>query len=925
MPVYNVESFLSEAVESIINQSMDFERHCEIIFINDGSPDNSEKICLEYKKRFPNNIRYIKQENAGPAAARNRGIELAEGKYISMVDSDDRISRNTLEEVSSFFESHYDEIDLVAIKQVFFEARTGEHPLNYKFTSDRIIDLSKNYDEIQMSITSSFIKADILKEYMFEESVGRYAEDSHLMGKILLKNPKFGVVVRPTYFYRKRLDQASSLDTTIKDKFWYLETPVRAWKSLFDIAAKQEGKIPEYIQFMAMYDLQWRFKQATQSVLSPEEVSRYKKLLFSLVAAIDDRVIVAQRQIDVSHKLYILSKKHKTKIINKAEERQGKVFYEGVKIYDRVSDARTVVVDMIEERPDVLEVEGYVQGAVFGGNDLKVIVDGKECKIIKVPRIHKRTYFLDEVIFEPYGFKVVIPKRAGLAYACVEGDENYRLPLVFERFSHLNQMAKMSYWACDGVIVKRFYNYLTITSRTRMRRIAAELQYAVVLARRLKLGVVREFMINWKRSNTFSYGIKNGVDLKTAIMELRWVLIPLKSVVRNLFSLAMRAAYFALRPFYRRPIWIISDRIMAADDSGEILFRYIASRPDVNARIYFAISKKSSEYAALTKYGKVVDYGGVYYKILFLLSDKIISSEAADYVINPFRGYVGDFVDLFRFDFVFLQHGIIKDDISSWLNKYSKNIKLFVTSTKPEYESIINGDYGYGSDIVKLTGLPRYDLLSSHPKKKLILMPTWRDNLAGPIDPITGDRLYNPGFIKSEYYKFYQDLINDQRLLAVFKEYGFTGELYLHPSFKRQIKDFKGNGLFTIKEMPHDYPKAKREGSLLVTDYSSVAFDFAYLKKPVIYTHFDEDSFYKTHTSKVGYFSYEKNGFGPVAYEYNKTVRLITETIEDDCTMPKKYQKRVESFFYKFDRDNSKRVYETIISMKENQLSEGDK
>jgi CDP-glycerol glycerophosphotransferase (TagB/SpsB family) len=313
--------------------------------------------------------------------------------------------------------------------------------------------------------------------------------------------------------------------------------------------------------------------------------------------------------------------------------------------------------------------------------------------------------------------------------------------------------------------------------------------------------------------------------------------------------------------------------------------------------------------------GRLLDYSSLRYKLYFLLSDKVISSHADDYVINPFNGRIDDVIDLYKFDFVFLQHGIIKDDISNWLTRFNKNIKLFITSTKPEYESVLKEDYSYDETVVRLTGLPRHDNLRSEPKNKLILAPTWRDHLAGPLDPATGFKSYNPKFTQSDYYNFYQNLINDSRIDEVLRKHNFTGEFYMHPALQIHIKDFQGTDRLKIMQMPHDYPKLKREGNLLVTDYSSVAFDFAYLKKPILYAHFDEDSFYKNHISREGYFSYEENGLGPVTYDFEQTVVQIVKIIEDGCTMQPKYVKRVEQFFAFGDTNNCRRVYEAILAM----------
>ena len=90
MPIYNVEEFLDESITSVINQTVGFKDNIQIILVNDGSPDNSEEICLKYRALYPDNIIYIKQKNAGVSAARNTGVKYATGKYINFFDSDDK-------------------------------------------------------------------------------------------------------------------------------------------------------------------------------------------------------------------------------------------------------------------------------------------------------------------------------------------------------------------------------------------------------------------------------------------------------------------------------------------------------------------------------------------------------------------------------------------------------------------------------------------------------------------------------------------------------------------------------------------------------------------------------------------------------------------------------------------------------------------
>ena len=97
IPVYNVENYIQQCLESLIRQDLDY-REYELIIVNDGSPDNSENIIKQYIASA-GNIVYIKQDNAGVSVARNRGLDIAKGKYILFVDPDDSIRQNTLKKI----------------------------------------------------------------------------------------------------------------------------------------------------------------------------------------------------------------------------------------------------------------------------------------------------------------------------------------------------------------------------------------------------------------------------------------------------------------------------------------------------------------------------------------------------------------------------------------------------------------------------------------------------------------------------------------------------------------------------------------------------------------------------------------------------------------------------------------------------------
>ena len=106
------------------------------------------------------------------------------------------------------------------------------------------------------------------------------------------------------------------------------------------------------------------------------------------------------------------------------------------------------------------------------------------------------------------------------------------------------------------------------------------------------------------------------------------------------------------------------------------------------------------------------------------------------------------------------------------------------------------------------------------------------------------------------------------------------------------------------------YNEIFNHASLMITDYSSVAFDFAYLKKPLIYYHSDNDYHFDVDKS---YFKYDTMGFGPVCKTHDALKAEIINSIENKCQMEEKYIKRVDGFFKYIDKNNSERVIDAIL------------
>jgi CDP-glycerol glycerophosphotransferase (TagB/SpsB family) len=262
--------------------------------------------------------------------------------------------------------------------------------------------------------------------------------------------------------------------------------------------------------------------------------------------------------------------------------------------------------------------------------------------------------------------------------------------------------------------------------------------------------------------------------------------------------------------------------------------------------------------------------------------------------------------------YIFLQHGITKDDVSNVLGRLNTSFDLFITGAKPEYE-YINSTFGYTNGEVVYTGFARFDdLYEVRTKKQILLMPTWRKKLAwSPVQNL------RDSFMQSEYYHRYQSLISNEELIRELERTGFELIFYPHHEMQQFINCFSTRSVRVViaEEHKFDVQALLKDSAILITDYSSVFFDFGYMDKPVLYYQFDSNDFFKTHY-KQGYFSYELDGFGPVLTEEAEVVDYLKNLIHYNCQVDEEYRQRIKKFFTIKDRNNCERIYESIIQLK---------
>ncbi|MCE7149101.1 bifunctional glycosyltransferase family 2 protein/CDP-glycerol:glycerophosphate glycerophosphotransferase [Campylobacter coli] len=352
-------------------------------------------------------------------------------------------------------------------------------------------------------------------------------------------------------------------------------------------------------------------------------------------------------------------------------------------------------------------------------------------------------------------------------------------------------------------------------------------------------------------------------------------------------------------------IWLLMDRDYEADDNAEHLYRYIMqNHPE--QEIVFALRKESSDWERLEKEGfNLVEFESFEFERIIKKASKVISSHADEYLIRH--------VTLTQ-QFVFVQHGVIMNDLSRWLN--SKKINLFITSTRAEYDSIANNynRYKFGKKEVLLTGLVRHDVLLKNNKsdtKQILMMPTWRAGIVGNVTN-SSKRELKENFKQSEYFQKWNSLLNNDSLKKLCELYSYTIVFNPHPNIMPYLKEFNLPSYIKIANQDESLQVLFCNSSLMITDYSSVAFEMAYLEKPVIYYQFDKEDFFNSHTLQKGYFDYTKDGFGPVVEDEESLLKELENLLQNDCNPFGIYKDNIDSTFAFKDGKCCERIYKVI-------------
>ncbi|MBE3066838.1 MAG: CDP-glycerol glycerophosphotransferase family protein, partial [Chloroflexi bacterium] len=721
---------------------------------------------------------------------------------------------------------------------LFFEADNEErngHPLRRMFSGgDQLVDLNRFPEYFHGSAPASFMRLDFIRSLgvFFDDRVQPNFEDGHFCSIYLLgcDQPKVGFLESAKYLYRKRADQTSTLQNSLRNPMRFNSVPRFGYLDALQIGARKFGRAPEWLQNFILYELSYYFSSDegmsnAQTAAVGETAAEFVNILSEIAPLFDDIAVnsFAIRRFD---------RAWRDIMIHAFQEEPWHTPY--------------VVLRAFDESKDLVQLKYRYTGDAPAE---RVLSRGKQIKV-KDSKVRALRYFEHDLLKERL---LWVPAGGSL---CVMLDDR----LVELRGSS------------PGALVTR-------------------LRPSQLRARFTKGNV--------KRSQTKPGSRLGTMDRLTIRLADSWP-------VRRYFAGA----------------WVIMDRIDNADDSGERLFRYLRrKRRDVNA--WFVVETGTPDWSRLKAdgYRRVVPYGSLRWRLLMLDCAHLISSHIDEPVHRP--------PEILRlreatWKFTFLQHGVIKDDLSRWLNK--KMIHLFITSTVPEHESIVgdNTPYVFTTKEVKMLGLPRFDRLRevgasvSTPDRDLILLaPTWRNWLTplqvggSPREQLRDD------FLESQFAQEWLGILKSEALADLARKHGLSIGFLPHPNLQKGMAGLSiPDHIVPLRFEGNDVQRYFARAAVMVTDYSSMAFNSAYIDRPVVYFQFDHERVRNGgHLGRAGYFDYRRDGFGPVTETIDETVDSIREVVENGKQVPSEYQERINRTFTQRDGRCCERVVRAIESL----------
>ena len=855
--------------------------------------EEMQDMILEYEKnlqdQYPDQVQRIEMYDTSKWKALNQVINNLDTDYFQVIHAGDSIRQKMLLNLVDYMDEVGEGADILLmnlydsknpIKGAKPRAEEGVYSLDY-------VDwFRKN----ELTLADCIVRYSSWENIQFKEDGGHgYAPYAVCMME-LANRKRTLATYRGKYKGLGYVDIAGRAErekTKENTEEFYIDELKKNYLPALQWIREQSQSVPRDVQYYMYGELcnRFRYNMNTKDkrLLTGEKLDEFKDICKDMLGYIDDDIIFGYPK---SAKKYAPGVALAYTMIQIKYGEDLKIEYglqkrERVSVQLKINDqylpnelVPTVRLDLMEYEKNVLRMEFAAQKYVGPeGIQVTVLVNENEYPVEETTR-YSHTKFFGESGYKMYTFAVEIPYkqlegRNTISFKLKQMGNAIQLPITSGRYvSKIHSGIPGSYWCFGGYMVrfkdKIKHNAIIIEKAGKKKRIIQELRV-----------------------------LKNMWSGKT----------------KNREAFKLRLQYWLTRPYYKnKNIWITFDKLYKGGDCGEYFYKYMCSRKDTNVYPVYLINEDAPDRKRLIEEGyHPVSRATLKQKLLYLNAKMIFATHVPITAFNAIsKNELIGIQDRLESSATCIQHGLTVQNLAFDSYRQHNNNKRYYCASKYEIQNLSQPEYDYRPDQLKLTGVPRYDGLINNDQKQILITPTWRNYIAMPA--VMGQaRPYNPNFKKTDYFKIYNDLIHDQKLIETAKRTGYKLIYLLHPITSAQLEDYgEVENVELIQATTVNYEKILTESSLMLTDYSGVQFDFAYMRKPVVYYHPPK---LPPHYVQGGFF-YDTQGFGEICTEHQELVDTFCAYMESGCALKPFYKERQDDFFAFNDHENCKRIFE---------------
>ncbi len=870
----------------------------ELILLDNSKKDGDEKNQdLDEILSQNTNFIYVDAKEKNKAEAYNMGLEYATGKYISFIEQDVIYCKNAIKDVEKCI--HKGKAKVISFKPYYMQ---DEKVKPYKMCPKKCTAVDLNFMPLKLNLAldSYFIHKKLIQK--FDETILFEDAKMKFLLELFMKYPFYYFLKDTPMYYKIAKEDDVAIGSMQKDKKWYNDSLTNFVIPFLKKIYELYDEVPAFIQEAMLYYIFVKYNcninDRNKMVLSKEEAKQFFHNTAIALQYISTKLIMGLDK-DTLYKIpkwlsyqFVLAKNKELNInmnvkidndkVSLWNEQNGEEY-----VLKNSGNSLHAEIEAISYEKKSIEID-YRVGLEYclENENIETFVKYKDKKIkAKRTNCYPLLKVFDLTISKKIPFHVSIPfdkeeikGNIEFYFICQKCEIKLDVKCVSPKV-HLNN-SKFSYWKFN----KHYYlcnkkKHLAIEKKSFLSGCIKEMEYFLA----------RMFRTNRK------------------VSTLKWF--------------GLRFIYWCMKPFYKnKQIWITYDKLYKGGDNGEYIYRYVKdNHPEVE--IYYVINKNSRDYARLKeeKNSRLLVYGSLKHRLISLFSKVVLATHANAISYCGFNNKRNktNICDLFNPEIVCIQHGLTIQKIAQYQNRLVDNTKLYCCASKYEISNMLHdGLYDYDKNVLKMTGLARYDGLKNNDQRQILITPTWRRYLTLPSPKYGESRRHNDEFKNTVYFKLYNNLINDKKLIDTAKKCNYKIIYLLHPCTSSQIDDYDKNEFVELVAATDgmNYEKILTESSLMVTDYSGVQFDFAYMRKPIVYYHPDE---LPPHYDEGG-LDYHTMGFGPICKVHDEVVTALCNYMEKDCKTEEEYIKRANDFFAFNDYHNCERIFETIMNyMKE--------